>query len=1617
MMSKVHGISNGKTLTLEPSLDKYYFKQLDPHVGHTMTQLAIHNTNFVIDAMLDSGATISICNTIAYNKFTEFRQVRTNGFEVRGFNGKASVLRDYLLFLVINTQTGKYIYVRFYHVPGTHYNFLLSNWDISRLGLSFAYKIGGDGKATQGVKFHQCTSKIAKPNNIANNINNKLGDTAECHQVIYTLQECIDEFEGIKCYAHPGQPEWVLNDYELDEIFADQIDYGMAPQYVQSIDLDKFESMLRSNENGIIPLHINFYDSKSWQRPGVMNRFVEICKDFQDIFAAKVMDINTRIKGITAKFNLKPNAILPLPAKMYPMSKQNEAIVHEKVDELLAAGMIEPGTGDEKVVCRPFIVNPDLKIAGNKNTFQRAHDDSLIRSEETKRTSKARMVIDQRPANNIDTPQPCPTIDKLNYETLLSNAKYLLTTDVKSGFHQIEIEPESRVYFGFVTPRGIFRWTVMNFGWINAPSTWNRAMYMIFGNIKFVIYYMDDILGASDSIEAHFKLMIEIFKACRKFKLKLNIFKSRFFMTSVVHVGKEIDLKLGHRLGPTIVKRVQSFFKPNNMKQLITFMGMATYTTDQIPKLAELLYPLRQISKIKNTPFYILWDKKCDDAFNKIRNLIIENKWLANIDFENGGLFILRTDASEYAMGYVLEQIQDNVPKIVSVGSKAFNPSQANWGIWEKEICAIVTGVEHYRKYLISELFICITDHRNLMNLLNLQKNMKSNGKFYRYSIRLSPFRFIALYLKGDYNPTADFFSRLTAHFNFKGDQLPRYESYKPVASKGKFGTHNGKPRLEISHDTTTCDMINIAYTSGDSSIFMHIDSGMYDDISNKLRYNNMYRNQIMCISDNTFKYENNIACDSNEMINIITPFVKHGIQVSKQYIMEIASMKQGINDLNSYSVDKHQKLIVTNKMQEYNGYIKKLGDICKLTPAEIKEKFKGINLNTKLVELASIIHSFQPGDPDYYKIHAENEIVNALEGTDDTDSDPDHEMKCEEVPPNSISIPPHLLQHSQRLKNQKRGVRAANVDWVDSKNKSSNESTNITKPKKRVHKPKITLKIRRYVKDPVEKCKILRLDNGTSVVENYREPLVRYPHLEPCNEVHIGQGVQDIKSIEEMHKVAQTYIKMVDLTMPLLVKYQIRDRYCRAIRLYKLNEDRDALKALTFNERKAFFRCEHDFKVGNSGDINNVVTFKNKIVLPDKLIFTVIHYLHKSSEHRGRGNLRESIFKLFWFRRMSQWINEYLKRCETCQAVNIHRDNHKFCMLLKPVHRPNYCWQIDLLGPIEPHKDSEYQYLFTAIDVFDGRVVILPQKDTSAIETVWNIIIGIILKYGPPSVIQSDNAGCFTGSMARFVSRIFDYKVTASTSYTPTTQGKVERSHRIMNKIHALHATIEKNIFDNKSSLDWVKLAAFTEANMNRTRNASTGFSSDELRYGFDHSNPLKLNLELKNINEADYIENGKINFGKYFRIIDYARRNKLFSAAQHIKAYDEARKKQFDKNITRPFEYEVNDLVRFIKYNGSPINIYKRTDRMLPAFKITKKYNANTYQISNGLNTFDTHKQHLLPHYAPFSFAYQHYANPYTKICNPQKTISDDANPERAQPNIPRRSDDCLKNFNTEN
>ena len=372
-----------------------------------------------------------------------------------------------------------------------------------------------------------------------------------------------------------------------------------------------------------------------------------------------------------------------------------------------------------------------------------------------KKSGELRMCVDFRALNNITVKNryPLPRIDDMLDQ--LSNATVFSKLDLTSGYWQVRVKDEDIAKTAFTTKYGHYEFMVMPFGLCNAPATFQYLMNSIFQEFldKFVVVYLDDIMVYSRNIEEHLHHLELVFKKLKENRLYVKLKKCEFLKSSVEYLGHIVG---NNSIKPDTnkVEAIQQWPVPKDSKEVMSFMGLANFYRKFVKDFSNITVPLTNIMG-KKSKFY--WGNDQEIAFKQIKEALSSQPVLKLPS--RLGRFRVHTDASEYAIGAVLEQedLEYKNIKPVAYFSMKLHGAQVRYATHIKELYAIVKSLENWRQYLEGSQFDVFTDHYSLQFLRSQPSLTKLQA---RWVEKLSEFDFQLFHKPGRTNVVADALSR-----------------------------------------------------------------------------------------------------------------------------------------------------------------------------------------------------------------------------------------------------------------------------------------------------------------------------------------------------------------------------------------------------------------------------------------------------------------------------------------------------------------------------------------------------------------------------------------------------------------------------------------------------------------------------------------------------------------------------------------------------------------------------------------------------------------------------------------------------------------------------------------
>jgi hypothetical protein len=402
-----------------------------------------------------------------------------------------------------------------------------------------------------------------------------------------------------------------------------------------------------------------------------------IVEEYRDIFSSP-RGVSTLCQ-VKHPIDLTPDAPLP-NGPVYRCSLMENDEIRRQIRELLQKGHIRPNSSP----CGSPIV--------------------LVQ----KKDGTWRLCIDYRALNKITVRNryPIPRIDDLLDQ--LKGAKFFSKIDLKSGYHQVPIEPTDVWKTTFKSKEGLYEWLVMPFGLTNAPTTFMRLMDDVlrpFTN-SFVVVYLDDILIFNRMWEEHMRYIHQVLSTVWQHKLYANLEKCSFGMNMVQYLGYIVD-EHGVHVDPAKIQVIRDWPAPTTLTELQIFLGLANFYQRFVLGFSHIAWVLSQVTKGGGRAKFV-WGKEQQRAFDDLKHRLCSSPVLSLPDLQQP--FEIETDASDYAVGAVLTQHGHPV----AYHSETLFDTVRKYPTYDKEMYSIIQACCQWKHYIPGKETIIHTDLKPL---------------------------------------------------------------------------------------------------------------------------------------------------------------------------------------------------------------------------------------------------------------------------------------------------------------------------------------------------------------------------------------------------------------------------------------------------------------------------------------------------------------------------------------------------------------------------------------------------------------------------------------------------------------------------------------------------------------------------------------------------------------------------------------------------------------------------------------------------------------------------------------------------------------------------------------
>ena len=304
---------------------------------------------------------------------------------------------------------------------------------------------------------------------------------------------------------------------------------------------------------------------------------------------------------------------------------------------------VPPGT--KPIVVRPYAITNPLRRQFAKEELERMIERGEIQKSNSpwclaafiqpKKSGKGvRLLLDARPLNKLlqQDAFTVPKISTLVGDVAAAQPTVFSTLDLKSGFYNLKVDPESRkmLAFDLGCGQGLYEFLVLGQGLNPGVSAMQRVMTSLLDGCESVLgpdgyrrggakAYLDDIIIYSRTVEDHNLLVREVLKRLANAGFQLALNKAHLFMKSVDWLGYRLEEGTLRPLQKN-VEKIKSLVGPRKPPRTVSdcrrILGVLNYYRQFCPHFSTIAEPITKLTKTANkTDNLIEWGEEQDKAF------------------------------------------------------------------------------------------------------------------------------------------------------------------------------------------------------------------------------------------------------------------------------------------------------------------------------------------------------------------------------------------------------------------------------------------------------------------------------------------------------------------------------------------------------------------------------------------------------------------------------------------------------------------------------------------------------------------------------------------------------------------------------------------------------------------------------------------------------------------------------------------------------------------------------------------------------------------------------------------------------------------------------------------
>jgi hypothetical protein len=341
---------------------------------------------------------------------------------------------------------------------------------------------------------------------------------------------------------------------------------------------------------------------------------------------------------------------------------------------------------------------------------------------------------------------------------------------------------------------------------------------------------------------------------------------------------------------------------------------------------------------------------------------------------------------------------------------------------------------------------------------------------------------------------------------------------------------------------------------------------------------------------------------------------------------------------------------------------------------------------------------------------------------------------------------------------------------------------------------------------------------------------------------------------------------------------------------------------------------------------------YRKRLYVPDsdelRLHLVKAHHDPPAAGHQGRSKTFELLSRLYYWPKMRQSVEQYVRNCDTCRRSKTPR--HAPFGVLRPLGIPERPWQEITMDFVTGLPDCDgYDAILVVVDrLTKMRHFTACRTDCSAEDLADIFLRDIFRLHGLPEVMVSDCGPQFASRFWERVCSCLHVDRRLSTAFHPQTDGQTEIFNASMEQYLRAYVSYQQD--------DWVSLLPMAEFAANNSASETTRMSPFFACYGFDP----KMTITVGQATPNPETVNANQKMETMQKIHEHLRAEMRFSQDRQEEGAN-------NRRIPAP-RFEVGDEVWLLSRNMRTERPARKLDwKRLGRFKILAKVGSYAYKL----------------------------------------------------------------------